>query len=483
MGTNPSSLPRFIGALLILTAAIMASPVAATTFTTSCYDTLASPAVAVADFNGDGNLDAAITPSTTYSGGAAFTIQPLINVYLGNGTGGFTFSGQLNTAAAFLDMVAVDVNNDGKVDLVASGDPVSILKGNGDGTFQVAQTAPGGINVALGDLNGDGFADLVVGNGKNVIVSFNQGNGAFGAGTIYKMQQPTRGITVQDVNGDGLRDIGVLTLASNQNSGNVSVLINRGSGTFARAMDSKVNGFVARNLRFADFNGDGKLDVALGRYLGGGAAVLIGNGSGSFGSQTNYAMAGNTIHVDLGDMNGDGKTDILAGNFAAKPPDGTVSVLYGNGSGGFSIGNVIPAEYGLGVAAADVNHDSRVDILEDTCVLLNNGPVASAVSGALTGFARPSEPAAGTKLGFSPNPVHDRGAVSFHLAKEGKVSIHLYDIRGRRVQTLADGAWMTAGAHSVAFDRRATGLDAGVYFYRVEAEGSRMSGSIVVMDR
>src|SRR5262249_33078974 len=190
----------------------------------------------------------------------AFTVQPLINVYLGNGSGGFTFAEQLSTAAAFLDMVAVDIDNDGKIDLVTSGnvtgDPVSIFRGNGNGTFQALQTAPGGEHVALGDLNGDGFADLVVGDFQTVTVRFNQGNGTFGAATTYRAPQPIRGLTVQDVNGDGFRDIGALTLAGNQNSGKVSVFINHGDGTFANSKDSKVNGFVARNLRFADLNGD-----------------------------------------------------------------------------------------------------------------------------------------------------------------------------------------------------------------------------------
>ena len=285
--TPSSSVRSFVLLLLIVTA----TPAAATTFTQACFDTFATPAVAVADFNGDGNLDVAISPGSPI-GATSFTIQPLINVYLGNGAGAFTFSGQLNTAAAFLDLVAVDVNNDGKLDLVASGDPVSILKGNGNGTFQAFQTTPGGDNIALGDLNGDGFADLVVGKDKNMIVSFNQGNGTFGAGTTTKLNQYSRGITITDLNGDGLRDIGLLTIASNNNSGNVSVFINRGGGTFGHSLDSKVNGFIARNLRFADFNGDGKLDVALGLYSGGGAAVLLGNGSGAFASQTSYAMPG-----------------------------------------------------------------------------------------------------------------------------------------------------------------------------------------------
>ena len=83
---------------------------------------------------------------------------------------------------------------------------------------------------------------------------------------------------------------------------------------------------------------------------------------------------------------------------------------------------------------------------------------------------------------FSPNPIRDRGSLGFSLPKEGKVSIHLYDARGRRVHTLVEGAWMAAGPHSVALDRRAAGLSTGMYFYRIEAEGARKSGSLVILD-
>jgi hypothetical protein len=70
--------------------------------------------------------------------------------------------------------------------------------------------------------------------------------------------------------------------------------------------------------------------------------------------------------------------------------------------------------------------------------------------------------------------------LGFSLPKDGKVSIHLYDTLGRRVHTLMDGTWLAAGPHAVDLDRRAAGLATGIYFYRIEVEGSRKSGRIVI---
>lgn len=197
-------------------------------------------------------------------------------------------------------------------------------------------------------------------------------------------------------------------------------------------------------------------------------------------------MPGNTQRLDLGDVDGDGNLDIIAANYAPNWPatqEAQISVLYGNGSGGFTIGSVITVPYGNGVAVGDLNGDSRLDIVSDSCILLNNGPVASAQAAPAQREAGVSAPAA-TKLTatFSPNPLRGAGTLGFALPKAGAVSIHLYDLRGRRVLTLMDGAHLAAGPHTVALDRRAAGLGNGLYFYRVETEGNRKSGSIVVLN-
>jgi hypothetical protein len=464
------------------------SPASSTSFTQSCFASYGSPTLTVADLNHDGNVDVAISPGS--AAGQGFSVHPLINVYLGDGLGGFTFATQVATAFEFLYLETADVNNDGNLDLLNSGDytgPFSINLGNGDGTFQAAQTVPtaGVDGFATADLNQDGFADIISGEDKFVVVTLNQGNGTFGPGTDYRLGLYVRAVTTADVNGDGLRDVVALAI---QNSGSpvVVVLPNKGGGVLGKINKSNImagSGYAGRAIRTGDFNGDGNLDVAVPRLQDGGVSVAFGNGAGSFGSSINYPMPGFTNHLEVGDVNGDGKLDIVAGNNGASQssPTGTVTVLYGNGSGSFTVGNVIPVNFGLGVALADANEDGHLDILEDSCVLLNDGTLAASVEtaralGATAGSTLSAVPTAS----FSPNPIQQRGVLGFSLAKDGKVSIHLYDIRGRRVHTLADRLWMAAGPHTVDLDRRAAGLTTGIYFYRIETEGSRTSGRIVI---
>lgn len=242
------------------------------------------------------------------------------------------------------------------------------------------------------------------------------------------------------------------------------------------------SGYPGRAIRTADFDGDGNLDVAVPRLQDGGVSVAFGDGAGSFGSSVNYPMPGQSNQLDVGDINGDGNLDIAAGNHAANPssPTGNVTVLYGNGSGSFTVGNVIPATFALGMALADVNEDGHLDIVEDSCVLLNDGTLAAARETRALGTTVGGTHSAVLTASFAPNPSRGRGVLGFSLPKDGKVSIHLYDIRGRRVDTMVDGLWMAAGPHTVDLNRRAAGLATGIYFYRIETEGSRTSGRIVI---
>ena len=192
--SHPLLLPFLVGLLVAWTA----SPASSTSFTPSCFDTIGSPGLTVADFNNDGNVDVAISPGT--SAGAGFVVYPLVNVYLGDGLGGFTFASQVTTSFEFIYLTAADVNNDGKKDLINSGDytgPPSINLGNGDGTFQAAQTVAGAgpDGLTMADLNQDGFVDLITGEDKFVHVQFNQGNGTFGAPTVYRIGNYARALT------------------------------------------------------------------------------------------------------------------------------------------------------------------------------------------------------------------------------------------------------------------------------------------------
>jgi FG-GAP-like repeat/Divergent InlB B-repeat domain len=222
-------------------------------------------AAVVGDFNGDGKLDVAVANSGSDD----------ISILLGNGDG--TFKPATNFSAGGSSPVSIatgDFNRDGKQDLAVAlqGSGVTVLLGNGDGTFRAAQnvitTDQYPAYVAVGDFNGDGKADLVVAMlSFGISVFIGNGDGTFQSSIDYTLQGPVNSIAVGDLNGDHIPDLvlatgGIGGLDSLKSSGAVSILLGNGDGTFQAPTSygdptEEVN-FVA----LGDFDGDGRLDVA-----------------------------------------------------------------------------------------------------------------------------------------------------------------------------------------------------------------------------
>jgi hypothetical protein len=346
------------------------------------FDVGTSPrAVAVGDFNGDGVLDLAV---------ANATINGTVSVLLGNGDGSFQPAHNFAAGDDPISVAVGDFNGDGVPDLAVAdnasfgGTPgISVLLGNGDGSFQAARHFDAGANprsVAIGDFNGDGVPDLVVANdGSNdVSVLLGNGDGSFQPARSFAAGNVPLSVAVGDFNGDGIDDLAV----ANSQSNDVSVLLGNGDGSFQPARNYAA-GTHPFGLAVGDFTGDGISDLAVTNYTTlGSVSVLLGNGDGTFQAPVSYAtgdhsQAGdNSSSVVIGDFTGDGIPDLAVANDSSTGP---VSVLLGNGDGTFQPArNFLGGSGSQALAAGDFTGDGTLDLAVanlsgNVSVLLGNG--------------------------------------------------------------------------------------------------------------
>ena len=303
--------------------------------------------IAIGDFNGDGIPDLAVvneTPST-------------LTILLGNGDGTFTATAESPQTGSYPSTVAVgDFNGDGIADLAVANwgtNSLTILLGNGDGTFTASamspQTGSGPSSIAVGDFNGDGIPDLAVANASSNSVTILLGNGD-GTFTPSAMSPQTgrnpESIRTADFNGDGIQDIAV----SNYWDNTVSILLGNGDGTFAPASILSTGSYPS-SIAVGDFNGDGKPDLAVANMYSDTLTILLGNGDGTFAPAAAVPTTGNLpTSITAGDFNGDGKDDLAVANRLGT----AVTILLGNGDGTFAAGTSQSAgAYQASIAAAD----------------------------------------------------------------------------------------------------------------------------------
>jgi hypothetical protein len=403
----------------------------------------------LADVNGDGRADLVLTNSNS-----------TISVLLGNGNATFgaprTFPAGTNP-----DAVAVaDVNGDGKVDLVvgnSSDGNIGVLLGNGNGTFQTQRTFTTGLGhsngampdqprrpvaVWVADVNGDGKPDVISGNVyyhdpfatnfPDSTVLLGNGNGTFGAPT----SQPTYGAPIfTDFNGDGRPDILSSYWSPQTQYATAHVFLGSGNGTFTQSASvliaSTQNPFPPV-VGAGDVNGDGRTDAVAKDFN---FDVMLGNGDGTFSSQTLFAFA-NGGPIALGDVNGDGYDDVLNSY-------GGLLVLLSNGNGTLRPAQSFAAADGP-LLVSDLNGDGRLDVMtfhataSNTLVTILTGNSSGSFVGqvytiippafvsAITRSVPSAAITASTSVSYAVNftaPVNNVSSSDFQVLTTGSVSV------------------------------------------------------------
>jgi hypothetical protein len=295
--------------------------------------------VSLGDFNGDGFADLVVANLGGVSvllGNGNGTFQAAANYSAGNAPA-YVAVGDLN-GDGILDLAVANFGDNANT---PNGGGVTVLLGTGDGSFRAAGNYPTGLGavfVSVADFSGDGILDLAVANsgalytgiGGNLSVLLGNGDGTFRAAVNYATGDAATCVAVADFNGDGILDLAV----NNQYSNDVSVLLGKGDGTFQAAVNYDVGPSVipvgiGMNLAVKDFNGDGIPDLAVVLPGAGGVRVLLGNGDGTFQTSPISYLAGvGPLACAIADFNGDGLPDLAV---ADSDSNGGVSILFNDG--------------------------------------------------------------------------------------------------------------------------------------------------------
>jgi len=201
-----------------------------------------------------------------------------ITILLGNGDGTFRAAQPFAAGTTPLSVAVADVNGDTRLDVItanADSDAIAVLLGNGDGTFQTAQPFAAGDSpqsVAVADVNGDSRLDVITANGNSndIAVLLGNGNGTFQAAQFFNVGTGPFAVVVADVNGDDRPDV----ITANQNADNITILLGNGDGTF-QAAQFFAAGLAPSSVAVADVNGDGRPDVITANFGSDDVSVLL----------------------------------------------------------------------------------------------------------------------------------------------------------------------------------------------------------------
>jgi hypothetical protein len=345
------------------------------------YASFGNPvAVVTGDFDNDQNPDFAVANNSAD-----------VKFFRGDGLGGFTASSAGFAGASIRGLLAADLNNDGKLDLVtanADTDNVSVLLGNGDGKFQTNVDYPASIapfSVAAGDFNNDGKLDLVAGSKftDQLAILYGNGNGTFQNPTFRTIHFASNSVAVGDFNNDTRPDI----VSASEADNSLAILLGGGSGTFADPAYITTGIVQPTYVAIRDLNNNATQDLVVVMSTTDQIRVIPGNGNGTFGGGTSLNVGSAPHDVTFGDFDADGKIDLGVSFRSDGTTDisGGVNLLLGNGNLTFDPPLITTAHTSPTAAGvADFDRDGLADLAvanffsDDASVLINSRTASNA---------------------------------------------------------------------------------------------------------
>jgi hypothetical protein len=312
--------------------------------------------ILIADLDKDFDLDIAVDNSGSQ----------VVHVLINDGFGNFALAGTYSTGGRAEYFAGGDLNGDGFVDLILTrgSDTVSILLNQGDGSFPQVTSYNLGLHLGTmvtGDLNADGYDDLVTTdpNSDTVIVLISNGTGSFETPVVYAVEDVGRLGTPSDIDEDGDLDI----IVANRYTDNISVLLNDGPGILAPPVVYPACDYPGY-LIVSDFNGDGNCDVVSTSELDDAICLSLNNGDGTLASPISYADDSYAEGITSGDFDGDGDMDLIFGNYYSITYTYLLSLLRNLGDGTFA--DELPVLTGISnsqMRSADIDGDGDLDLL------------------------------------------------------------------------------------------------------------------------